>query len=309
MKNVSETILSGLSDRQQQAVKHTEGPLLLVAGPGSGKTRVMAHRLAYLVGVNNIPADRILAVTFTNKAARELKERCERLVDFQKEFLQVRTFHGFCARVLRFDGDYVGIPREFSIFDEDDQKKVIRRSFEDENIDIKQHSPGTILNTISRLKNSTKMPDEFAREVSDYGQEIASRIYSRYQSILDVSNAVDFDDLLLKTFILFNDHKYVLDKYSDRFKYIQIDEFQDTNPLQFKVSKLLSNNNGNICVVGDPDQSIYSWRYADPSNLTDFKKSFPKTTVITLDQSYRSTKNILDAANSLIVNNPDRTDK
>ena len=309
MKNVSETILAGLSDRQQQAVKHTEGPLLLVAGPGSGKTRVMAHRLAYLVGVNNIPADRILAVTFTNKAARELKERCERLVDFQKEFLQVRTFHGFCARVLRFDGDYVGIPREFSIFDEDDQKKVIRRSFEDENIDIKQHSPGTILNTISRLKNSTKMPDEFAREVSDYGQEIASRIYSRYQSILDVSNAVDFDDLLLKTFILFNDHKYVLDKYSDRFKYIQIDEFQDTNPLQFKVSKLLSNNNGNICVVGDPDQSIYSWRYADPSNLTDFKKSFPKTTVITLDQSYRSTKNILDAANSLIVNNPDRTDK
>ena len=307
--SIKKTILSGLSDRQKEAVTHTEGPLLLIAGPGSGKTRVMAHRVAYLVAVKKIPTNNILAVTFTNKAARELKERCERLVSYQKEFLQVRTFHGFCSRILRFEGENIGLSRDFSIFDEDDQKKVIKRSFEDENIDIKQHSPGKIISVISKLKNSIISPEKFSNEVTNFSEEIISRIFSRYQDILLKSNAVDFDDLLLKTFHIFDDNKYILDKYSDLYRYIQIDEFQDTNPLQFRVTKLLSDQNRNLCVVGDPDQSIYSWRYADPTNLTEFKKSFPESTTITLDQSYRSTQNILNAANSLINNNSARSDK
>jgi len=307
--SIEKTILSGLSDRQIEAVTYTDGPLLLIAGPGSGKTRVMAHRLAYLVGVKEIRANNILAVTFTNKAARELKDRCERLVTTEKELLQVRTFHGFCARVLRFDGGYVGLSRDFSILDDDDQKRVIKRSFEDENIDIKQYTPSKVISVISRLKNSLVTPENFANQISDYGEEIISRIYSRYQIIIENSNGVDFDDLLLKTHKLFSENQTVLDQYSERFKYIQIDEFQDTNPLQFKISKLLANYNRNICVVGDPDQSIYSWRYADPSNLTDFKKSFKETTIITLDESYRSTENILNAANSLIKNNPSRSEK
>ena len=307
--SIKKTILSGLSDRQKEAVTHTEGPLLLIAGPGSGKTRVMAHRVAYLVAVKKIPTNNILAVTFTNKAARELKERCERLVSYQKEFLQVRTFHGFCSRILRFEGENIGLSSDFSIFDEDDQKKVIKRSFEDENIDIKQHSPGKIISVISKLKNSIISPEKFSNEVTNFSEEIISRIFSRYQDILLKSNAVDFDDLLLKTFHLFDENKYILDKYSDLYTYILIDEFQDTNPLQFRVTKLLSDQNRNLCVVGDPDQSIYSWRYADPTNLTEFKKSFPESTTITLDQSYRSTQNILNAANSLINNNSARSDK
>ena len=307
--SIEKTILAGLSDRQIEAVTHTDGPLLLIAGPGSGKTRVMAHRLAYLVGVKEIKANNILAVTFTNKAAKELKDRCERLVTTEKELLQVRTFHGFCARVLRFDGGYVGLSRDFSILDDDDQKRVIKRSFEDENIDIKQYTPSKVISVISKLKNSLVTPENFANQVSDYGEEIISRIYSRYQGIIENSNAVDFDDLLLKTHKLFIENDTVLEEYSERFTYLQIDEFQDTNPLQFKISNLLANYHRNICVVGDPDQSIYSWRYADPSNLTDFKKSFKETTIITLDESYRSTENILNAANSLIKNNPGRSEK
>ena len=305
----TENLLAGLSDRQREAVTHTNGPLLIVAGPGSGKTRVMAHRVAYLVGEKGVPPWKILAVTFTNKAARELRERCERLVGVGSNELQVRTFHGFCSRVLRSDGERVGLKPEFTIYDADDQARVARRIIDEFDIDPKQFPPRALLSVISEAKNNMRSPAQLSRRTETYRDEVASRVYEAYEAALHRANAVDFDDLLLKSYMLLEGHPEILEKYQERFEHLLVDEFQDTNPLQFQVARLLALKSHNICVVGDPDQSIYSWRHADPTNLTDFQATFKNTKVVTLDQSYRSTQIILEAADSVIANNDGRMEK
>ena len=307
--STSENLLAGLSERQREAVTHTDGPLLIVAGPGSGKTRVMAHRVAYLVGEKGVPPWKILAVTFTNKAARELRERCERLVGAGSNGLHVRTFHGFCSRVLRSDGEHVGLKSEFTIYDADDQARVARRILDEFDIDPKQFPPRALLSVISDAKNNMWSPAQFSRRTETYRDEISSRVYEAYEGALQRANAVDFDDLLLKTYMLLEGHPEMLEKYQQRFDYLLVDEFQDTNPLQFQVVRLLAMKSQNICVVGDPDQSIYSWRHADPTNLTDFQATFKNTKIVTLDQSYRSTQIILEAADSVIGNNDGRMKK
>lgn len=305
----TENLLSGLSERQREAVTHTEGPLLIVAGPGSGKTRVMAHRVAYLVGEKGVPPWKILAVTFTNKAARELRERCERLVGAGSNELQVRTFHGFCSRVLRSDGEHVGLKPEFTIYDADDQARVARRILDDFDIDPKQFPPRALLSVISDAKNKMRSPAALSKRTETYRDEVAARVYEAYEGALQRANAVDFDDLLLKTYQLLEGYPEMLEKYQGRFEHLLVDEFQDTNDLQFQVARLLALKSRNICVVGDPDQSIYSWRHADPTNLTDFQSTFENAKIVTLDQSYRSTQIILEAADSVIGNNDGRMEK
>ena len=309
LTSLPDNFLAGLSDRQRDAVTHIDGPLLIIAGPGSGKTRVMAHRVAYLIGVTGVSPWKILAVTFTNKAARELLERCERLVGLGSNELQVRTFHGFCARVLRSDGENVGLKSDFTIYDSDDQARVIRRILEDIDIDPKQFPPRSVLGVISDAKNNLQNPEQLSKRTETYRDEVISRIYEAYEAALHRANAVDFDDLLSKTYTLLEGHTEILEKYQQRYEYLLVDEFQDTNPLQFQVARLLALKSRNICVVGDPDQSIYSWRHADPSNLTDFQSTFNETKIVTLDQSYRSTQIILEAADSVIGNNDERMEK
>ena len=309
LTSLTDNLLFGLSDRQRDAVTHTDGPLLIIAGPGSGKTRVMAHRVAYLIGVTGVSPWKILGVTFTNKAARELLERCERLVGLGSNELQVRTFHGFCARVLRSDGENVGLQSDFTIYDSDDQARVIRRILEDIDIDPKQFPPRSVLAVISDAKNNLQSPEQLSKRTETYRDEVMSRIYEAYEAALHRANAVDFDDLLSKTYALLEGHPEILEKYQQRYEYLLVDEFQDTNPLQFQVARLLALKSRNICVVGDPDQSIYSWRHADPSNLTDFQSTFNETKIVTLDQSYRSTQIILEAADSVIGNNDERMEK
>jgi len=309
LTSLTDNLLFGLSDRQRDAVTHTDGPLLIIAGPGSGKTRVMAHRVAYLIGVTGVSPWKILGVTFTNKAARELLERCERLVGLGSNELQVRTFHGFCARVLRSDGENVGLQSDFTIYDSDDQARVIRRILEDIDIDPKQFPPRSVLGVISDAKNNLQSPEQLSKRTETYRDEVMSRIYEAYEAALHRANAVDFDDLLSKTYTLLEGDPEILEKYQQRYEYLLVDEFQDTNPLQFQVARLLALKSRNICVVGDPDQSIYSWRHADPSNLTDFQSTFNETKIVTLDQSYRSTQIILEAADSVIGNNDERMEK
>ena len=309
LTSLPDNFLAGLSERQRDAVTHIDGPLLIIAGPGSGKTRVMAHRVAYLIGVTGVSPWKILAVTFTNKAARELLERCERLVGLGSNELQVRTFHGFCARVLRSDGENVGLKSDFTIYDSDDQARVIRRILEDIDIDPKQFPPRSVLGVISDAKNNLQSPEHLSKRTETYRDEVISRIYEAYEAALHRANAVDFDDLLSKTYTLLEGHPEILEKYQQRYEYLLVDEFQDTNPLQFQVARLLALKSRNICVVGDPDQSIYSWRHADPSNLTDFQSTFNETKIVTLDQSYRSTQIILEAADSVIGNNDERMEK
>ena len=310
LTSLTDNLLFGLSDRQRDAVTHTDGPLLIIAGPGSGKTRVMAHRVAYLIGVTGVSPWKILGVTFTNKAARELLERCERLVGLGSNELQVRTFHGFCARVLRSDGENVGLQSDFTIYDSDDQARVIRRILEDIDIDPKQFPPRSVLAVISDAKNNLQSPEQLLKQpIETYRDEVMSRIYEAYEAALHRANTVDFDDLLSKTYTLLEGHPEILEKYQQRYEYLLVDEFQDTNPLQFQVARLLALKSRNICVVGDPDQSIYSWRHADPSNLTDFQSTFNETKIVTLDQSYRSTQIILEAADSVIGNNDERMEK
>ncbi len=302
-------ILAGLNAGQFAAASHAGGPLLIVAGPGSGKTRVMAHRVAYLIGHENVPPWRILAVTFTNKAARELRERCERLVSGSAGRLQVFTFHGFCARVLRQDGEHAGLKPGFTIYDDDDQTRTMKRILEDLQVDTKQTTAASVLHRISDAKNRMMGPEMFAERIETYKDEVVARAYSRYQAVLFKANAVDFDDLLLKVFMLLSEHPDVLVKWQDRYRYFLIDEFQDTNPLQFEVARLLASRDRNICVVGDPDQSIYSWRHADPTNLHEFLRVWPDAKVVTLDQSYRSSQTILSAADAVISKNSGRLEK
>ncbi len=302
-------IFSSLSARQREAVQHTGGPLLIVAGPGSGKTRVIAHRIAYLVSVEGVAPWRVLAVTFTNKAARELRERTEGLLGGANSGLQVRTFHSFCALVLRRDGGRIGLDSAFSIYDGDDQQRLVRDILEELELDPKQFAPRAILSGISDAKNKMIDDSRLSKVSKSYFEEVVARVYVRYTELLGTANAVDFDDLLLRAHTLFEDHPDVLETYQERYRHVLVDEFQDTNAIQFSLARLLAGKHKNICVVGDPDQSIYSWRHADIRNLTDFQTVYPDAKVVTLDQSYRSTQTILEAASGVIANNDERLKK
>jgi len=303
------SILAGLNREQTEAVTTTEGPVLIVAGPGSGKTRVLTHRIAYLLAVRRVNPHQVLAVTFTNKAAKEMKDRLERLVGPQVHNLTVGTFHSFCARVLRRDGEQAGIARDFTIYDDADQIGAIKQAMRDLNLDPKQYGPRALLSTISAAKSNGVSADEFATMASSYWEEVTGRVYPVYQSLLHRHNALDFDDLLLRTLQMFTTHPDVLARYQRRYQYIHVDEYQDTNHVQYRLVKELAAAHRNICVVGDPDQSIYGWRQADIRNILDFERDFPNAKVLLLEQNYRSTKRIVDAAQAVISMNTERKPK
>ena len=303
-------VLTGLNPAQRQAVEITDGPLLILAGPGSGKTRVIAHRIAYLIAHERVHPRRILAVTFTNKAAREMRDRIFALVgeDIGRD-ITLGTFHAVCARILRVDGERIGLSQAFAIYDEADQLAVVRPVMQDLGLDPRRTSARAVLSTISRAKSELSTAEAFALLVRDYFQEVVSRVYERYQKALEENNAVDFDDLLMKTVELFREHPDVLDKYAQRYLHIHIDEFQDTNIAQYVLARQLASGHGNICVVGDPDQSIYTWRAADLRNILNFERDFPNARVVYLEQNYRSTQTILNSAHNVISVNRQRKEK
>lgn len=301
-------LLSQLNPAQRQAVEIVDGPVLVLAGPGSGKTRVLTYRIAYLLEEIRLPPYNILAVTFTNKAAREMRERLQHLVGEEKlRDLAIGTFHAICARFLRRDGEAVGLAPGFVIFDDDDQSKLIQEIVREQNINDKVYRPGQVLAAISKAKNELIGPDEYIP--ATYWHEAIGRIYKRYQQKLLENNAVDFDDLLLHTVQLLRDHPNHLAKYQRRYVYLHVDEFQDTNMAQYLIVKLLAGKYRNIFCVGDEDQSIYAWRGADYRNVTRFREDFPDAKIFLLEQNYRSTQTILDVAHAVIRRNPTRTDK
>ncbi len=302
-------ILDRLNLAQRQAVEIRNGPLLIIAGPGSGKTRVITHRIAYLVKACSISPRNIMAVTFTNKAAKEMQSRLETLLGQISRSLTVGTFHAICAGILRRDGQAIGLHPAFVIHDENDQLNLIKQSLQELNLDPKQFSPRSIQAAIKYAKSRLLTPAEYAKQVSNHYEEIVQRVYERYQLSLDQSHGVDFDDLLMKTVRLFNEHKDVLSRYQTRYRHILVDEFQDTNVTQYMLIKQLGEKHRNICVVGDPDQSIYSWRFADLRNILSFEKDYPDATVVYLEQNYRSTKMILDVASNIITANFQRKPK
>ena len=305
-------ILKGLNDAQAEAVLHTEGPLLIVAGPGSGKTRVVTHRIANLVRECEVSPYRIAAVTFTNKAAREMRERIEGLQVPSADAVFAGTFHAFCARLLRRHGYGVGLDSNFTIYDAEDQLGLIKQSMDLADVDSKNNSPRTMQSIISAAKSvlmdSVGLTKQAQAEGS-YPKELAARIYHHYEELLGRSNAVDFDDLLMRAVQLLDGYDEVREEYQRRYQYLMVDEFQDTNIAQYRLAKLLTGPDQNICAVGDPDQSIYSWRNADIRNILSFQKDFPEARVIPLEQNYRSSRNILDAAGALIANNGMRVPK
>jgi DNA helicase-2/ATP-dependent DNA helicase PcrA len=297
-------ILTELNPAQRQAVEAINGPVLILAGPGSGKTRVITHRIAYLIKVVGISPRRIMAVTFTNKAAREMEERLDKLASASVKDLTLGTFHAICARILRQDGKAIGVDKEFVIYDDDDQISLLKRSLADLALDVKQFVPRAIQSVISNAKSQLLTPVDLPSK--SYFEEVTRRVYERYQQLLTDSRALDFDDLLLKAVQLFREKPEVLGRYQARYLHIQVDEFQDTNLVQYELVKLLAGKHRNICVVGDPDQSIYSWRSADIRNILNFEKDFPDAKVILLEQNYRSTQLILDAASHVISANRQR---
>lgn len=304
------SIYDTLNDKQQEAVFCTEGPLLILAGAGSGKTRVITHRIAYLIEEKNVAPWNIMAITFTNKAAGEMRERVNNLVGYGADSIWVSTFHSTCVRILRRYIDRLGYDNNFTIYDTEDQKSVMKTVCSKLNIDTKYMKEKAILNAISSAKNEMISPQDYAMENSgDFGRKRISEAYIEYQNQLRKNNALDFDDLLVKTVELFRSNPDVLENYQEKFKYIMVDEYQDTNTVQFLFVKLLADKYKNICVVGDDDQSIYKFRGANISNILDFEKYFSDATVIKLEQNYRSTKMVLNAANSVIKNNRGRKDK
>ena len=301
--------LDGLNDMQKRAVKRTEGPLLIIAGAGSGKTRVLTHRIAYLIEDCDVAPYNILAITFTNKAAAEMKERVEKITPLGSQ-VWVSTFHSTCVRILRRYIDRLGYDTNFTIYDTDDQKSVIKEACKKLNIDTKMLKERTIMSAISRAKDELVTPDEMEINAgNDYNAKRIAGVYREYQKTLKTNNALDFDDLIFKTVELFKQNEDILFAYQERFRYIMVDEYQDTNTVQFKFVSMLAGKYGNLCVVGDDDQSIYKFRGANIQNILNFENTFDSAKVIKLEQNYRSTKTILDAANEVIHNNKGRKDK
>ena len=302
-------ILAGLNPAQKEAVQTIEGPVLIVAGPGSGKTRVIAHRVAYLITVCGISPHRIMAVTFTNKAAREMKERIYHLLGNTVEGLTLGTFHATCARILRMEAQHIGLSKDFLIYDEGDQNSLLKRSIEQIGLDPKQYPPKAIGAAISAAKARLLAPQEYRHQVGSYYEEVVARVYERYQELLAENSALDFDDLIMKVVQLFRSQTEVLAKYQSRYLHVMIDEFQDTNLAQYILSRQLAGKYKNICVVGDPDQSIYSWRQANLRHILDFEKDYPDVKIVFLEQNYRSSQTILKAAEHVIAANQQRKQK
>ena len=306
---MTDEYLSQLNPPQREAVETIEGPLLIVAGPGSGKTRVITNRIAYLIQTCGVSPYKIAALTFTNKAAKEMQERLRQSLGQSALRISASTFHSFCSMILRQSGDKIGLVNDFVIFDDDDQIAVVKRAMIECDIDPKRFSPRSILSAISSSKSQLLDVDGYRTKKSNYYEEIVSRVYEKYEEVLAQSSAVDFDDLLMKTHSLFEFDKSILQKYQDKYLYLMVDEFQDTNIAQYNIAKQLSESHKNLCVVGDPDQSIYSWRNADIRNILSFQTDYPKAKVISLEENYRSTKTILKGAKSLISANTSRVDK
>lgn len=304
------SIYDTLNKEQKEAVLHTEGPLLLLAGAGSGKTRVLTHRVAYLIDELGVNPWNILAITFTNKAAQEMRERVDQIAGFGADQVWVATFHATCMRILRRHIDRLGYDTNFTIYDTDDQKTVIKQVCKRLNIDTKMYKERTLLSEISSAKDELVDVREFeVKSVGDYRKSVTAKVYREYQDTLKKSNALDFDDIIVKTVELFKSCPEVLYNYQERFRYIMVDEYQDTNTAQFELIRLLADGYRNLCVVGDDDQSIYKFRGANIGNILGYEKVFPQAKVIKLEQNYRSTQNILNAANEVIKNNEGRKDK
>ena len=309
MQYLTDRLLNGMNPEQQKAVKATEGALLIMAGAGSGKTRVLTHRIAYLIVEKRVNPYNILAITFTNKAAREMRGRISNLMGGVADEVWISTFHSMCVRILRRDIDRIGYNKNFTILDTTDQQSVVKRILKDKNIDPKQFDPRAILGTISSAKNELIDPETFSKTAVDYFSKKVADVYEEYQRRLRKNSALDFDDLIMKTIHLFERVPDVLEYYQRKFQYIHVDEYQDTNRAQYILVKNLANRFKNLCVVGDSDQSIYRWRGADIANILSFEKDYPNATVILLEQNYRSTKRILLAANEVIQNNLTRKPK
>ena len=304
------SIYDTLNNQQKEAVLHTEGPLLILAGAGSGKTRVLTHRIAYLIEECGVNPWNILAITFTNKAAGEMRERVDKIVGFGSDSVWVSTFHSTCVRILRRHIDLLGYDTNFTIYDSDDSKTVMKDVIRSMDLDPKVYKERTFLNVISHAKDELISPEQFLVNAgADYKQQLVGKAYMEYQKALKKNNALDFDDLIVKTVELFRTNAQVLDYYQERFRYIMVDEYQDTNTAQFQFISLLAKKYENLCVVGDDDQSIYKFRGANIGNILNFEKVFPSAKVIKLEQNYRSTGNILCAANAVIANNISRKDK
>lgn len=304
------SIYDSLNEMQKKAVFQTEGPVLILAGAGSGKTRVLTHRIAYLIEEKGVNPWNILAITFTNKAAGEMRERVDHLVGFGSESIWVSTFHSACVRILRRFIDRLGYDTNFTIYDTDDQKSLMKEVCKYLQIDTKTYRERALLNAISSAKNEMISPQEFLLQAEgDFSKQKIAEVYLEYEKQLRANNALDFDDLLVRAVQLFETQPDVLDYYQERFRYIMVDEYQDTNTVQFHLIRILSSKYRNLCVVGDDDQSIYKFRGANIKNILNFESEFPDATVIKLEQNYRSTSNILNAANAVIHNNIGRKDK
>ena len=304
-----ESLLVKLNDKQAEAVQTTEGPLLVMAGAGSGKTRVLTHRVAYLIEEKNVNPWNILAITFTNKAAREMRERIDKLIGEGAKEIWVSTFHALCVRILRRDCEKIDYNRTFTIASTSEQRTLMKHIMTDLNIDPKKYTPSSILSAISNAKNDLLTPQDYQVKASGIFEELVAKVYQEYQKRLQQDQAMDFDDLIMNTLKLFKKAPAVLEYYQRKFKYIHVDEYQDTNEAQYELVNMLAQKYRNLCVVGDADQSIYGWRGANMENILNFEKDYPDVKVIKLEQNYRSTKTILKAANKVIENNMNRKAK
>lgn len=302
-------LLNNMNEKQQQAIRQTEGPLLVMAGAGSGKTRVLTHRIAYLIEEKRVNPWNILAITFTNKAAREMRERLEVLIGSTSRDMWVSTFHSMCVRILRREAEMIGYSKQFTIIDTAEQKSLMKRILKDLNYSSDKFNEKVILNVISDAKNQMVSAEQFKREASHYFDDVLADCYLEYEKRLMKNQSFDFDDLIMKTVELFKQRPDILEQYQQKFHYIHVDEYQDTNRAQYELVLQLSQYFKNICVVGDADQSIYAWRGADMHNILNFEKDFPNAVTVLLEQNYRSTQTILNAANDVIANNEERVPK
>jgi DNA helicase-2/ATP-dependent DNA helicase PcrA len=306
---LAESIVESLNPEQREAVTHTEGPLLVLAGAGSGKTRVLVHRVAWLIGACGIPPEGILAVTFTNKAAGEMRERAEKLLGPEAEGVWCSTFHSTCVRILRRECVHLNLSRGFAIYDDDDSLQAIKEALRRHELDPKVHDPRRIRWRIDQFKNLGILPAKAAEAAGDLDEELTAELYATYQKILAENEALDFGDLLLQVTVLFKEHPDVLEQYRRRWQYVMVDEYQDTNRVQYDLITQLAGQHQNLCVVGDPDQSIYKWRGADVRNILDFERDFANATTVRLERNYRSTQPILDGATAVVSHNVERLDK